>query len=411
MVLGFELRVAVRHLVAGRGQTALTISTVGAGVVVIVFITSLIFGVQKSIAEMLTDMLPHVTVSPPDLEPRSIKSFPGAEAVAAKLERQNPQRKYLDNWQSVSASISRMPHVKMVAPAVMDQAFVSRGGKQVGAMVFGADPESLDGVTRVRKYIIQGHYLGLGSDECVITYKLGKELSVTLGDRIRLASNQNRFSSFRVVGVYDTGSDEDVYKVYITLRSAQSLYGTGRAVQSILVKADNLFNADLVADQIASVFPYKAKSWSRQYPQFVSTLSVQGAVAYLISAFSLITAAFAIASVLIVSVLQRGKQIGILKSMGAKQAQIFRVFLLEGLGIAVVGAIAGAAGGCGLVLMLQVFKRPVSRPDAIPEALFPTQLTWTIVGIAMLAAIISTVIAAALPARRAAGMDPVQVMK
>jgi lipoprotein-releasing system permease protein len=153
------------------------------------------------------------------------------------------------------------------------------------------------------------------------------------------------------------------------------------------------------------------KSWSRQYPQFVSTLTVQSAVAFLISGFSLVTAAFAIASVLIVSVLQKGKQIGILKSMGAMRAQIFRVFLLEGFGIAVVGASLGASAGCGLVMLLQIFKRPVSRPDAIPEALFPTELTWTLVGVAMLAAVISTVIAAALPARRAASMDPVQVMR
>jgi lipoprotein-releasing system permease protein len=411
MTLGFEARLAIRHLVAGRGQTVLTVSTVATGVVVIVFISSLIFGVQSHIADLLTDMLPHVTVTPPDLEPQPLAGLPGVKAISTKVERQNPQRKNLDNWQSTAAAIAKMPHVQMVAPAIMDQGFVSRGGKQLGAMVFGADPRSLDGVTRVRKYIIQGHYLGLGSDECVITYKLGKELSVTLGDRIRLVSNQSQSSSFRVVGVYDTGSDEDVYKVYITLRAAQSLYRTGTAVQTILVKADNLFRADLVADEIGAVYPYKVKSWSRQYPQFVSTLTVQSAVAFLISGFSLVTAAFAIASVLIVSVLQKGKQIGILKSMGAMRAQIFRVFLLEGFGIAVVGASLGASAGCGLVMLLQIFKRPVSRPDAIPEALFPTELTWTLVGVAMLAAVISTVIAAALPARRAASMDPVQVMR
>jgi lipoprotein-releasing system permease protein len=100
----------------------------------------------------------------------------------------------------------------------------------------------------------------------------------------------------------------------VTLRTAQSLFGMRNSVNVILVKVNDLFRSDEVADRIQSLVPYEARWWSREYPSFVSSLTVQAASAYLISGFSLIASSFAIASVLIVSVLQKSKQIGILKS-------------------------------------------------------------------------------------------------
>jgi lipoprotein-releasing system permease protein len=278
-------------------------------------------------------------------------------------------------------------------------------------VVNGANPGDLDRVTAVRKYIVEGRYTGMAADECVVNYKLVKDIGIRLGDHIRVTSPTGSTHSFRVIGLYDTGSDEDVYRLFITLRAAQTLYETGRAVRTILVRTTSLNDADLVADRIMAVTPYEAKSWSREYPQFKSSLGVYTAVAYLVSIFSLVASGFAIASVLIVSVLQKGKQIGILKSIGAKSKQIFSVFLLEGLGISLVGASAGAALGIALVTGLGIFKQPVSRPGAVPERLFPSELTAGLVAVAMLGAIAATILAAVLPARRAAKMDPVEVMK
>lgn len=408
--LGFEVRIAARHLSAGRGQTVLTLSTVAAGVTVIIFIASLIYGLRQMFTNLLTDLLPQVTITPPEPKPVPLRSLPGVEKVSARIETQNPQRKLLDNWPSMVAAISKMPHVVSVAPAVLDSGVVSRGGRQLGVTVYGADPQALSEVISIRKYITQGHYLGLGPDQAVISYKLGDELGIGLGDRIRLTSNLELSSSFTIVGIYDNGSDEQRYSAYIPLRSAQSLYKTGTSVRTILVKTDDLFNADRVADEIAAVMPYKVDSWSRQNPQFLTSLAMQTVSAFLISGFSLMAAGFAIASVLVVSVLQKSKQIGILKSMGATQTQIFRVFLLEGFGIAIAGSILGALVGIGFVEFLDLFKRPWSR-GAMPTQMFPTELSVIWISAAMASAIVSTIIASVLPARRAASMDPVQVMR
>lgn len=408
--LGFEIRLAARHLRAGKGQTVLTLSTVAAGVVVIVFISSLIFGLRQMFTALLTDLLPQVTVNPVEMTPQPLMQLGDVKTVASQIEAQNPQNKMIDNWPSLCESIKRLPHVIEVAPAVLDQAFASRGGRQLGVIVYGADPVSLTSVINVRKYIVEGHYVGLTSGEIVVVKKLAIDLGVSLGDHIRLASNQGVSTAFKIVGIYDNGADQELYTTYITLRAAQSLYRTGTSVKTILVKADDLFHADMVADEISPLMPYKIKSWTRQYPQFTTSLAMQSAAAFMISGFSLVAAAFAISSVLIVSVLQKSKEIGILKSMGATRNQIFRVFLLEGFGIAVLGSAMGALAGCGFVLFLGNFKRAQSG-GLVPQSLFPSQLSLELVLIAMAAAIVSTVIAATMPARRAASLDPVEVMR
>lgn len=416
-MLRFEATLALRHLRAGGGQTVLTVSAVAAGVILVVFISSLIFGLRQRIEELITDILPHITITPLEPEPRPLSEIDtplaGLDAlITSRVEKQSPQRKDIENWPQAVAVIRGVSGVAAVAPAVTGQGFVSRGGQRIGVGVYGAVPEQINAVTNVVKYVYTGHYLGLGADEIVIGHRLSQDLGVRVGDRVRVTSSEGISESFRVAGIYDTGQEQAFApRVYINLRAAQSLFATGTAIRSILVRTEDLFTADRVARRVAALLPYKVEAWSDQAPQSAAALSVQRASAFLISGFSLIASAFAIASVLIVSVLQKSKQIGILKSMGAKGRQILLVFTLEGLGIAVIGAIAGAVLGSGLVLGLGQIKQPVARMGAPPDPLFPSILSWQLIGAAMLAAVVATVVAAILPARRAARLDPVQAIR
>ena len=177
------------------------------------------------------------------------------------------------------------------------------------------------------------------------------------------------------------------------------------------MKLVDIFAADWVADHIMALLPYEAKSWSHETPSFRSSLRAQSAVVYITSAFSLIASSFAIASVLVVTVLQKSKQIGILKSMGARRHQILRVFLFEGLGVAIMGSVLGALLGTSMVYLLSLIRQPVTQVGQVPEQLFPVAVLPVYIALAMLAAIASTVIAAWLPARRAARLNPVEVIR
>jgi lipoprotein-releasing system permease protein len=193
------------------------------------------------------------------------------------------------------------------------------------------------------------------------------------------------------------------------LRAAQTLFAVGRNVSTISVKLDDAFKANEVADAIAQVLPYKTESWMRREAQFMDALKAQNSTTAMISAFSLLASSLSIAAVLIVSVIQKSKQIGILKSMGARNRQILLVFTLEGLGIAIVGAVTGAGLSYCLLRFLMSFKRTVNIGKI--DQLYPAIIDPGIFGVAMLAAIVATVIAAILPARRAAQLNPVDVIR
>lgn len=407
----FEAQVAVRHLLSGGGQTLLTVSAVAAGVIIVIFITSLIFGLQERLTELLTDAIPHVTVTVEEPKPKPLSNVPGASAglSSSEIEQRAPQLKFIDNYPAVVETIRRLPNVREVAPVVTGQAFVSKGANPIGVAVVGSDPELQDRITPVTKDLIAGKYLGLGSDEIVIDGELAKDLNVRNGERVRVTSGSGASDSFTIAGIYSRGQGRG--SAYVTLRTGQSLFGFGSTVNAIQVKLIDIYDADSAADRIMALVPYEAKSWSREFPQFLSSLQVQTASAYLISGFSLVASGFAIAAVLIVSVLQKSKQIGILKSMGARRRQILTVFIFEGFGVAVIGSALGAILGAVIVLVLSIFKQPITRVGQSPEQLFPVRLIPFYIALAITAAIVSTVLAAVLPARRAAKMNPVDVMR
>ncbi|MGH8063852.1 MAG: ABC transporter permease [Candidatus Entotheonellia bacterium] len=409
--LRFESQLAVRHLRSGGKQTLLTISAVAAGVIIVVFVTALIFGLQRRWTNILTDALPHITIRVVDPKPTPLAAVPGLPfgAVSSRIEQRAPQEKNIENWAQVVEVVHTLPNVRVVAPVVRGQAFASKGGNPYGVAVIGADPEIQDQVTPVTKNLVAGRYLGLDSEEIVIDYELARDLNVSTGDRIRLTSSTGAVEAFTIAGIYSQGQGRG--SAYITLRTAQSLYGMGTAVNAILVKVVDIFRANEAAARLQALLPYEARSWIQEFPQFLSSLQMQTASAYLISAFSLVASAFAIASILIVSVLQKSKQIGILKSMGARRSQILRAFVLEGLGIALVGSSAGAAVGMSIVYLLSLIEQPITRVGQPPEQLFPVAILPLYIALAMLAATAATVLAALLPARRAARLNPVDVIR
>jgi lipoprotein-releasing system permease protein len=407
----FEVKLAIRHLTTGGGQTLLTVGAVAAGVIVIIFLTALIFGIRARLTTMLTESIPHVTLRVRDLEPVPLSEIQNLENAmsSTRIEKQAPQLKFIDNWQHVVDVVRTVPNVRVASPAVQGQGFASRGGNPIGVSITGADPAQQDEISPVTKDLIAGRYVGLASDEVVIDYELAKDLSVSVGDRIRMTSSMGNTESLSIAGIYSRGQGRG--GAYVTLRTGQSLFAMGNSVNVVYVKVYELFGADQVADRIQSLVPYEARSWSREFPSFVSSLNVQAASAYLISGFSLIASSFAIASVLIVSVLQKSKQIGILKSIGATRSQILRVFTLEGLAIAFAGSISGAIVGSLIVYLISLPLQRTSRPGHVPDQLFPVAILPVYIFGAMGAAILSTVIAAWFPARRAAKMNPVDVMR
>lgn len=405
----FEFQVAMRHLLSGGWQTLMTISAVTTGVIIVIFITSLIFGLQANISKLLTDSIPHITIKVADPKPKTLQDLHDPALSSGRIEQQAPQLKLIDNWEQVVSTASKLPNVKAVSALVSGQGFASKGANPMGVSVIGADPVLQDIVTPVTSDLIAGKYQGLGSDEIVIDAQLAKDLNVSVGERIRLNSSIGVSESLNVVGIYSSGRGRG--SVYITLRNGQSFFGYGTSVNAIYVKVYDIYDVDNLSKTLMALVPYEARPWTADFGSFLTNMQVMGASAYLISAFSLIASAFSIAAVLIVSVLQKSQQIGILKSMGAKQAQILRIFVFEGLGVAIFGSGLGAILGTTIVFFLGLLTRTSTQIGKPPDRLFPVQILPKYIAAAIVAAVVTTVIAAVLPARRAAKLNPVDVMR
>ena len=162
----FELRLALRHLRFGGGQTLLTVSAVAVGVSIVIFITALIFGLRQKLTALLIEAIPHITMQVKAVQPVPLAHLPGAAAgSSSRIEQQDPPQKYIDNWSQVADLVRRLTHVRLVAPAVRMQGFASRGGHGVGVSVVGVDPALQDAVAPVSKHLIAGQYLTLRSEE------------------------------------------------------------------------------------------------------------------------------------------------------------------------------------------------------------------------------------------------------
>ena len=410
----FELDLALRHLRAGGSQTLLILGGVAMAVTLVIFISCLIGGLQQNIVETVTGPIAHVTLQAPERVTRVLDEIPGRPdaLVVATREQRLWQPDTIDQCNCLAARIVTFDHVTVVSPAVTGQALITQAGTERSVRVVGAPPAEQDRIAGLQEDILRGDYLGLQPNEAVIGYTLAEELGVELQDRVRLTTGAGLTETFKIGGIVYTGSEAiDSSTVYVTLRAGQTLFGTGTLVNSFSVKLDDPFLANQVGDAMAASLDLEVDTWMRDNPRLLNALRAQTSSATLISVFSLVASSFAIASVLVVSVLKRQKEIGILKAIGARSGQILKVFTLEGLMIGVLGALIGGVLGSGLIVLLTRIERPSPVPGVAPEPVFPAILIPEIIAAAMAAAVVATVIAAVLPARQAADLDPVDVIR
>src|SRR5262245_43489054 len=172
--------VALGHLHHDGVPMLLAVSAVAAGVIIVIFITSLIFGLQDQMTGLLTEAMPHITIQAEEPHPMPLAAVVGTttESSSTRIEKQARQRKLIDNWTQVIDVVRGLRNVRIVAPVVRGPCFVSKGANPIGVTVVGADPVLQDQVGPVTKNLIAGKYVGLGSEDIVIDAELAKELNV-----------------------------------------------------------------------------------------------------------------------------------------------------------------------------------------------------------------------------------------
>ena len=327
LALPFELLVALRFLREGRMQSALILAGVMGGVAVIIFLTQLISQLQSSFIERVLGSQAHIVIRP--LEAVNRRAYDPA-ATASIVEPRAQRLRSVDQWEAVVPIAQAMPGVVAVSPVVSGPGFALRGTASKAIALLGIDPDRHARIVRMASYITAGRWEVSGTN-VVIGIELAADLGVGVGDKIRVVTAGNRDDVLTVAGLFDIGSkDLNTRWVFTTIKEAQSLLDLAGGVSNIDITVTDIFRADEIADRLRGQTGLTVDSWMKTNAQLLAALRNQTITNRLIRTFVVLIVALGIASVLVVSVVQKQKEIGILRAMGASSRRIMSVFLLQG---------------------------------------------------------------------------------
>ena len=318
------------------------------------------------------------------------------------LETPRAQRlRSINNWQQVRDALDLLPDVTAVSPIVSGPALARRGEAVESVALVGIDLARYTRILPLGDDIIAGQ-LRVGAGDAVIGSQLSHDLGVSVGDKLRLDAGKGGDSVVNIAGIFELGVRElDARYVYLDMKQTQSLLNLPGAATVIDVTVRDIFAADTVAARIARLTGLKAESWIQTNAQLMNALKSQSLSTQMISFFVAISVALGIASVLFVSVIQRTREVGILRAMGITRRQMLLVFLIQGGIFGLGGSLIGGLSGYGMVWLFNNLGPGLFFIPLNPMLLLGASLLATVTGI----------IAAAIPARRAARMDPVEAIR
>ena len=409
--MGYELFISWRYLRAKRKQifisiiSLISISGVALGVAALIITLSVMNGFRKDLREKIIGMSSHIVV----LDQRNI----GVE------EPNIAQNK-----------IKKIKSVVAVAPFVYGQAILKNGDRTSGAVIKGIFPEETKKVASLLTHLKEGNidYLELknpGKHEngIVLGAELAKNLNLSLGMNVLLISPMDvatqlgmipRMENFRVVGIFDSGMYEyDASLAYIFFPVAQKLFNLGERATGLEVKIDNIFFADKIAALIQKElgYPYWARSWMVTHKNLFAALKLEKVTMFIILVLIVLVAAFNIISTLMMMTMEKTKDIGILKAMGAVRSSVLKIFLFQGLTIGVVGTLIGTVVGyiaCRLLEKYQFIKLP---QDVYYISSLPVHMQGTDFIYITLVVVIISLIATIYPAYKASRFDPCEAIR
>ncbi len=403
--LPFECIAALRFLREGFLQTCFILLGVSLGIGVIIFMSAMLAGVQSNFLHRVLTSQAHIVLLPPDEVARPQQAAPGV-VEDATTQRPNQRLRSIDQWQTILAWVRRQPDVTVAAPIVTGAALAVRGDATAAISLIGADPSDYFRIVRVPDDIVMGQAT-LGSEDILIGTDLAKQLGLSVSDRLTVTAGASAPVSLRVKGIFDLGSKgTNLRTTFVAFRTGQAMLGLIGGVTSLEVSVPDAFAAEIIAQRIHTQTGVRADSWIFTNGQFFTAVQAQNLSNMVIRAAVGLSVAFGVASVLVVSVVQRGREIGILRAMGARRGQILRIFLIQGGVMGFLGAILGALLGVGILMIWHSSVKQADGAELFPIVLEPLLFVVTI----LLSAVVG-VVAGTAPALQAARMDPAAAIR
>ena len=403
--LPFEWIAAVRFLGEGRMQTAFIIGGIAIGVGVIVFMSAMLAGLEANFIKRVLTSQPQIQLLTPDQVARPLRNDPGTIEDAI-VQRPSQRVISIDQWPKIRDQMLAMPEVTAVSPTIAGSVLALRGDASRAVTLSGVEPDSYFRIVKVPEYIVAGE-ARLTSEDIIIGIELARNLGATVGDKLNIQAANGANRVLTIAGLVDFGNKGvNQRTAFAALRTAQSLLGMIGGVTTIDMTVNDIYAAEQIAARIRAANAVEADSWIVTNAQFFTAVQAQETTNTLIRLFVGLSVAFGIAAVLVVSVIQRSKEIGILRAMGTSRGQILRLFLLQGGLLGFVGSLFGAAMGA----LALIYWHAVAR-QADGSELFPLILERRLFVLTALLATVTGLLAATAPAVRAARLDPVVAIR
>ena len=399
----FEWTVALRFLREGGLQTLMIIAGAAAGISVIVFMTAFLGDLQADLIRRTLGVQAGIIVRPAEETARPLRQD---NAALPQIQARVQRLRSVDQWQPLRQRLENTAGIRAVSPVAAGPGLITRGETSKSITLTGMTPALYAAVTRFNEKIVAGEYR-LSPGDTIIGSDLAHDLGVGVGDKVRLSTPTSPGDVYQIRAIYDLGQHTlNRAFAYVSLPTAQALLDLPGGISGLELAVVDLFGAEELAQQLQQTTPHEVESWMRANPQLRVALANQTVMTVLIRFFLGLVVAIGVASVLVVSVVQKTREIGILRAMGASRARILRVFLLQGAIIGVTGASLGCAGGYTLTAVMSQFVRAEDG-----AALFAAQFDATLYLLTVAGAAVLGLAAAIMPARRAARLDPAQAIR
>lgn len=408
----YELFIALRYMTANIKQSFIIALAVGIGVSIIIFVPSVNLSFFNDLIDKTVSSSYNVYLT------KELETFNRDTKLINREFKNNivvkdktlTRRRNISSYKSIIKSIIPISEIVAAAPYASGQGIAVRGAGERGVNIKGIISEQETKVVDIKKDMIEGSIDKLSINDIVIGKILGEKLNVGLGDRISITGPRGMTKTFKIKGIFSTGlRGQDEGQIYTNLKSAQQLLILGNEVSGIGIRIKDIYQADNIARKLEPLTGLTAKSWMEDNKQIIEQISRFRLIIAFINFLIIFAAASSITSVFILLIASKSKEIGILKSMGAKNTSVMFIFLSQAVILSVIGYFAGLVGA-KLLISWYSYMLSSATETFLTTSIPVLKINFQYALLALFYSMVTSLIASIIPAWQAAKLNPVEAI-